>query len=238
MSDPHSSLEKRIKTIWKEPDFASFFEKTVKKKPHNMRNGSILFSDGDELSRLYFIKSGYVKLYRLSEDGKESISYLYGPGYVVGLRALLSKGEIAKHSAEALTDLVVISISHSEYFAAIAKYPEFLIDLAHYCLDRLEYTERTIETFVVTDTTARVAYFLSDVANRFCKNQKAPITLPIKLTHQRIAEFVGSIRETITIAMQRLEKAGCIKVQRGIVTIIDMKKLTRYALLERKTTHK
>src|SRR5207253_1952436 len=114
MSDSSQTFADRLSQIWEPPNFFSLFA-AMKRPAARMKKGRILFSDGDMLERLHYIQEGFVKLYRTSEDGKETITYLYGPGYVVGLRALLSKDKIAKHNAEALTDLQVVSITHSEY---------------------------------------------------------------------------------------------------------------------------
>lgn len=233
MTEESKTFSARLARIWEPPNFFSLVA-AIKRPPVKMKKGRILFSDGDPLERLYYIQEGFVKLYRTSDDGKETISYLYGPGYVVGLRALISKDSIAKHNAEALTDLQVVSITHKEYFDIISKYPAFIVDLTHYFMDRLESTERTIEGFVATDTTTRVAYFLSDFIKRFYNEDKPnDIILPLNLTHQRIAEFIGSSRETVTGAIQKLEKMGILTIDRGKVTIKNLSKLKKYAELNK-----
>lgn len=226
------TIANRILRIWEPPDFFTIFE-AIKRPPHPIRKGRILFSDGDPLERLYFIKEGFVKLYRIAGKGRETIAYLYGPGYVVGLRALLSKDNIAKHNAEALTDLLVITITHKEYFEIVGKYPAFAIDLTHYFMDRLEHTERMVEGFVVTDTTARIAFFFSDFVNRFCKKDEEDIVLPLPFTHQRIAEFVGALRETVSVSIGKLEKEGVLVIDKGRVNIIDLPKLHQFAQLDK-----
>jgi CRP/FNR family transcriptional regulator len=235
MADNPQTFNARLSHIWESPNFFSLVA-AIKRPPVSIKKGRILFSDGDVLERLHYIQEGFVKLYRVSEEGKETISYLYGPGYVVGLRALLSKDKIAKHNAEALTDLKVISISHGEYFDIVSKYPAFIIDLTHYFMDRLESTERTIEGFIATDVATRVAYFLLDFATRFSKTTKSQaVILPLPLTHQRIAEFIGSSREAVTLSIQRLEKDGVLTIEKGKVTINKLLKLQKYAQINKKT---
>ena len=75
--------------------------------------------------------------------------------------------------------------------------------------------------FITTDTTARIAIFLSDVARRFCKEafyKNEVISLPLKLTHQQIGEFVGALRETVTVSLNKLEKEGIIDNKKGKIT--------------------
>lgn len=97
-------------------------------------------------------------------------------------------------------------------------------------MQRLNYTERKLESMITTNVLTRIAIFLEDVALRFGSFDKEPITLPLPLTHQRIAEFIGSVRETVTVAIQRLEKEGVLKVNRGQVMILDLEKLQKQAM--------
>ena len=223
-----NKVYQRLLKIWDHPDFSDFFSEFVQKPSHLVKKGTVIFNHGDTLERLYFIKEGFVKLYRLSDEGRETTIYLYGPGSMLGVRALTSEDESAKHFAEAITDLQINTITRREYFDIVSNHPEYLLDLLHILIDRLNYTERKLEGFIITDTTARVAYFLYDCVIRFCKEEDN-IELPLPLTHQRIAEFVGSFRETVTLSMNKLEKEGILKFERGKVFILDLNKLRQYA---------
>lgn len=228
--DKPSNLEKRLQKIWEKPDFEIFAKKFSKKEPHLVKKGTVIFNEGDVLERLYFIHEGFVKLYRLSNEGRETTIYLYGPGNVLGIRALTSEDECARHFAEAITDLKINTIGRREYFEILKNQPEYLIDLLHIFINRLNYTEKKLEGFIITDTVARVAYFLTDLAQRFCNTRNSKVELPLPLTHQRIAEFVGSVRETVTVAVQKLEKENILKMEnKGKIVILDFKKLKSYS---------
>ena len=222
-------LDNRLQDIWQKPDFNLFFKTYSKSKSHLVKKGTVIFNEGDSLERLYFIKDGFVKLYRLSDQGRETTIYLYGPGNILGIRALTSKDECAKHYAEAITDLQIITLSRKDYMQILREHPEHIVDLLHVFINRLNYTERKLEGFIITDTTARVAYFLADCAERFGKVINGQYEIPLNLTHQRVAEFVGSFRETVTLALQKLEKDRVLKNDRGKITILDIKKLKKYS---------
>lgn len=224
-------LKSRILKVWESPDFSSFLKK-IHRKPHVIKEGTILFNEGDPLGRLYFVKEGFVKLYKLSEEGKETTSYLLGPNYVLGVRALLSKEECAFHTAEAITNLTIITVSRKEYFDIVTQHPEYLVDLVHIFMDRLDYTEKKLEGFIFADTTARVANFLLDSAKRFGKTKDRKTIIPLEMTHQRISEFVGSFRETVTLALHRLEKEGAIESSKSHITIVNKKILRKCALVK------
>lgn len=229
MDQVNNRLGKRIRAIWEDPKFELFFKSFSKNTPRLIKKGSIIFNEGDELDKVYFIHKGFVKLYQLSPEGRETTIYLYGPGQILGVRALTSEDKCARHFAEAITDLSMITINRKDYFEAVNKNPEYLLDLLHVFIDRLNYTERKLEGFIITDVTSRIAYFLLDIANRFCEGKTKNFELPLTLTHQRIAEFVGSFRETVTLSLNKLKKEGVLKDYRGKITILDLKKLNKSA---------
>lgn len=237
MNGNTSALKKRIENIWQPPDFKTFFQTYSKRPPQVIKKGTLLFNAGDQLERLYYIQEGFVKLYRLSEEGRETTIYLYGPGYVLGIRALTSEDKSAWHNAEAITQAKILTLSHKDYFEIVTNHPEHLLDLTHIFIDRLNYTERKLEGFITTDATARVAHFLYDCVRRFCPmpeiSNKKHIVLPLDLTHQRIAEFVGSFRETVTVAIKRLEEDKTLTINRGKITILNLKQLKDHALLQK-----
>jgi len=218
-------LGKRLSRIWDKPNFLDFFQNYSSRPVLKVKKGSLIFYEGDKPGKIFYIKSGFVKLFHASESGKDAIIYLYGPGSVLGLRALTSQDELLQHSAEAITDTQVITLSREEYLKAMEEHPEYIIDLLHLFIDRLDYTERKLSGFILTDVTARVANFIVNVAKRFGEKNGTRITIPVPLTHQRIAEFVGSFRETVTGSIQKLEKAGCIEFEGKTLTITNLKTL-------------
>lgn len=220
-----SQLSKRLDVIWQKPDFLTFFENYSSRPIIKIKKGSLIFYEGDRPGKIFFIKNGFVKLFHSSESGKDAIIYLYGPNSVLGLRALTSQNELLQHSAEAITDTQVITLSREEYLKAMEEHPEYIIDLLHLFIDRLDYTERKLSGFILTDVTARVANFIINIGNRFGEKKGNTITVPVPLTHQRIAEFVGSFRETVTGSIQKLEKSGCIEFEGKTLTIKNLKTL-------------
>jgi len=84
-------VKERLQKVWEPADFSSLFSNSAKYPTQLIRKNTIIFNSGDPLGRLYYIKEGYLKIYRLSEEGKETTSYLLGPGNVLGIRTLLTK---------------------------------------------------------------------------------------------------------------------------------------------------
>lgn len=229
MAESKTQLSKRLNNLWQGPDFFSFFEKYSKRPARRYKKDSTIFYEGDFSGKIYFIKSGFVKLYRMSENGRDAVIYLYGPGSILGLRALTAKDGILRHSADTLTECEISTMDTDEYRKILTDHPEYIVDLMHMFIKRLNSTETKLEGFILTDTEARIANFLVDVAQRFGIKKGKYIQLPLPLTHQRIADFVGAFRETATIAINKLEKENILTIKKGVVVINNMKTLEKKA---------
>lgn len=228
MDKQQQSLTERLNRVWDPADFTSLFSSPKTPPVQFVKKKTILFNTGDPLGRLYLLREGYIKIYRLSEEGRETTSYLLGPGQLLGIRTLLTKEDRTMHTAEAITNLKVQTISRKECFERIVNDPEILIELLQAFRDRLALTEKKYESFIYASTTPRVAIFLSDCAEKFGIKKQNGILIELELTHQRIAEFVGAFRETVTLAIHRLEDEGIIHVQRRTVTVLNLERLNNY----------
>ncbi len=231
MDQTQTKLSKKLSKIWEAGDFASFFEKYATRAPLKIKSGDTIFYEGDEPGKLYFVKSGFVKMFRMSPEGRSTVIYLYGPGSLIGVRALTSPDKQLRHTAEAITDTEIVTIPEANYLKALEENPEYILDLLHVFIDRLNLTERKLEGFILTDTTARVASFLYDLEERFGIKTDGKILIPLPLTHQTISEFVGAFRETVTVAVNRLIKEGILEDKRGKIVILDLPKLKQHALI-------
>lgn len=220
----NANLKNRFSRVWERPDLFAFFKKYAR-PPRLIKKGTVLFNPGDPLQGVYFIKEGFIKLYEVSEDGKETIIYLTGPGNMLSLRAIISKEQTAHQYTEAITDVVLYTMTMQEFFAVLVDNPEHIIDLVHVLIDRLNHAERRVEEFVAGNATLRVANFLYDAAMRFGQKKGKQILFPVGLTHQRIAEFVGAYRETVTLALNKLQKEKLIKTSWGKIVILNLNKL-------------
>ncbi len=220
-----STLRKRLDAVWESPDLDAFFKKYSLKKPIRIKKGNNIFYEGEETTRLFYIKKGFIKLYQSAEDGHEPVVYLYGPQSLLGLRALTAKDQAYWHTCEALTDCEVVAITTDEYKDVLAAHPEYMIDLLQMFIQRLNYTERRLFGFVTAETTTRVSAFLYDCMLRFGIKKGNKTLIPVPLTHQLISEFVGAARESITISMNKLVKQGVITHARGEVSVLDGQKL-------------
>ena len=73
---------------------------------------------------------------------------------------------------------------------------------------------------------------MRDCTFRFGEKKGKVVIIPLPLTHQRISEFVGAFRETVTIAIKKLTKERVISVDKSIISVLNFKKLEKFSKIE------
>jgi len=183
----------------------------------------MLFSPGVPSEAIYFIEQGRVRLTRLSTEGKTVILALLGPGDLIG-EAAWEAGEHDSY-AETLEDSRVYQISRESFQAFIRQNPEFGIRLIQIIGTRLKQAQARIEDLVFRQVPSRVARLLLTLAESHGKVTPKGIRVEFPLTHQEIADLVGSSRVTVTQILNRFRSSNWIDIESKRVTIHDLNAL-------------
>lgn len=144
---------------------------------------------------LWRIESGYVRTLTWSDLGKVTALGLWGPGDVVG------------RSLSCMTPLSVECLCQVQ--ATQLPYHTECTERELY--DRLHQHEFMQFMMVDSSTEGRLLKFFYWLAQRYGQLHNGRAQLPVKLTHQDLAEFVGSTRVTVTRLLGQLERKGVIQ---------------------------
>ncbi len=180
----------------------------------------MIFSPGAACDAIYFIEEGRVRLTRLSPEGKTVILALLGPGDLIGDAAW----ENMEHDsyAETLEDSRIYQISRETFQRLIKENPEFGIRLIQLIGGRLRQAQARIEDLVFRQVPSRVARLLLSLAENHGRVTPKGIRLEFPLTHQEIADLVGSSRVTVTQILNRFRDSHWINIESKRVTINDL----------------
>jgi len=189
-----------------------YFERVAvrQKFPQN----TILFSKGDESDSLYVVLSGRVKAIVQDEQGKEVILSIISPGEYFGEMAAID-GEPRSATIVTKEPTEVLVIRRDDFGKILSSNPGMVFDLVKVLLERFRKADEKIESLAFSSVYHRVATLLMQVA--MPKGQKWIIEE--KLTHQEVADMVGSSRETVSRAMKELVDAGYISMEARQITI-------------------
>ena len=176
--------------------------------------------DGNECTGVILIKTGSLRLYILSEDGKEITLYRLFPGDMCILSASCVLSTIT-------FDVFVDSEENSEcvvvggcaYAGLAERIPEVKMFALETAVSRFSDVMWVMQQILFMSMDKRLAIFLLDES---AKNESDTV----KLTHEQIAKYIGSAREVISRMLKYFVSEGIVEVSRsGGVKIIDKKKL-------------
>ncbi|HNB20865.1 MAG: Crp/Fnr family transcriptional regulator [Candidatus Obscuribacterales bacterium] len=180
----------------------------------------MVFSPGAPSEAIYFIEKGRVRLTRLSPEGKTVILALLGPGDLIG-EASWESGEHDSY-AETLEESRIYQISREAFQNFIRENPEFGLRLIQIIGGRLKQAQARIEDLVFRQVPSRVARLLVTLAESHGKVTPNGIRVEFPLTHQEIADLVGSSRVTVTQILNKFRSSHWIDIESKRVTIHNL----------------
>jgi CRP/FNR family cyclic AMP-dependent transcriptional regulator len=180
----------------------------------------VIFSPGVPSEAIYFIEMGRVRVTKLSAEGKTVILALLGPGDIIG-EAAWEAGEHDSY-AETLEDSRIYQIGREAFQALIRDNPDFGWRLIQIIGARLKQAQARIEDLVFRQVPSRVARLLISLAESHGKVTPNGIRVEFPLTHQEIADLVGSSRVTVTQILNKFRSSHWIEIESKRVTIHNM----------------
>jgi CRP/FNR family cyclic AMP-dependent transcriptional regulator len=177
---------------------------------------SIIINEGDENQSLYILESGRVKVYLSDENGREIVLSTQGPGEYFGEMALLDD---ATRSASVLTleESKIRMINKADFEKILRQKPEIALGVIKDLIRRLRQSTESVRSLALMDVYGRVARLLLSLS----EENNGYLTVTEKLTHQDIADRVGSSREMISRIFKDLKQGGYIEVEDKRITIKD-----------------
>ncbi len=186
---------------------------------HHYQRGESILSSTFECIGLLLIKSGTIRVYILSEEGKEVTLYRLAKGDICVMSAsCILKSITFDVCIEAEDDCEVIQMASSalSLLSSDNIYVEcFIYKLA---AERFSDVMWTMQDILFTSFDKRLAAFLLDET---AKNHSDTL----KMTHEQIAKYMGSAREVVSRMLKYFANEGYVTLSRGGVRIIDKESL-------------
>ena len=188
----------------------------------SVERGKTIFFPGDPAERMYLLRRGAVRLSRVYESGEEITVALLRENSIFGVLSLLTgqKSDRFYHSV-AFTRVEMLSAPASSVRRAIEQDARVGLLLLQGLSSRILQTETMIETLTHRDMSSRLVSFLLVLCRDFGVPSSQGITIDLKLSHQAIAEAIGSTRVTITRLLGDLRSAGLLEIERKRITVFD-----------------
>ena len=171
--------------------------------------GQSIFRAGGPLHGLFFIQQGTVKISAVSEQGKEAILVLPGSGDFVGEESLLPDNGSYLTTATAVTDCLLVAIEADELRLLLREHQRFSQAFVSFLLSRNRQLQESLADQLFDYSERRLAKILLSLAG--IKNDQIDKAALPRITHQTLAEMVGTTRPRVSFFMSRFRKLKLIE---------------------------
>jgi CRP/FNR family transcriptional regulator len=185
--------------------------------------GRQIFAEGDQVDGIALMMSGAVRVYKLSQTGREITLYRFGEGEscIITANAILNQQNFpAIAIVEQDAEVVMIPAEiFSDWVRRYDPWREFVFNL---------FSQRLASVMEIVDEVAfqrmdrRIASFLLE---------RSLIRNPIQITHQEIANEIGSSREVISRLLEDFAQREIVYLSRGEIVVLDTEGLKSYLTL-------
>ncbi len=175
--------------------------------------------DGSECTGVILINTGSLRVYMLSDDGKELTLYRLFSGDLCMMSASCVLESITHDVfVDAEEDSECLQISGPTFSYLARKYPYMKIFALEATAASFSEVMYAIEQMFFMSVEKRLAVFLLDEFSKTGSNV-------IKLTQEQIAKYMGSAREVVSRTLKSFSTDGIVSINRGGITILDKKQL-------------
>jgi len=188
--------------------------------------------NGEGVEYLNIIIEGAVKLSQIDPSSGRSITlFVLGPGDIFDIFPLLD-GKEHTTFATALQNTLLLRVKMSAAREWLKKFPEFNARMLPYLGSMMRELESFSERLVFDDTATRLAkLILKHTSGQKSENNHFPVELINRLSHETIAEMIGSVRSVVTSQLGKMREEGLILSRRGKLLVKELELLKeRYGL--------
>lgn len=178
----------------------------------DLRRRRFVYRAGEPSDALFIVARGRVKLCCVeAETNREAVIDILPTGALFGEYALYAASGAHQMSAAAFEQTRVVRIPADEFQLAMGESRELNNHTLRVLGQRLSRSERRVADFALDAIPARLEKLLADLSARYGREEEDGVLIDIALPHREIASIVGSTRESVTVRLNDLRRAGVIE---------------------------
>ncbi len=188
----------------------------------SLKHGDPLFDHGQPAARFFFLRSGQVKLFRVSADGHEKIIEILRPGQTFA-EAVMFMGNQGRYpvSCEAISDCELYAFEQKTFLQVLAESHEISFGILASMSRRLHMLVNQIDSLTLQNATYRLAMYLLEQAPRDAKAADVELTTP----KSAIASRLAIQPETFSRILGKLRDQGLVTVHGNQITLRNLQGL-------------
>ncbi len=167
---------------------------------------AVIFEEGSVGDYMYLIREGQVKVTKMSDDGREKILEMLEPGDFFGDMSLLDR-EPRSASVKTTLACMLLALSRQDFLDLLRQNSEVSMEMLRVLSRRLRETDEQIRELLFERVEARTRRIFVRMAKDTAPGDPTRCSTP-PVTHQQLADLVGTSRETITRVVKDLKDSG------------------------------
>ena len=187
--------------------------------------GSLLFVEGEMPRGIFILCSGRAKLTTSSTEGKTLIVKIAEPGEVLGASATIL-GKPYEVSAETIEPAQLNFLKRDDFLKLLGTNVEVCMHTAQQLSEKYHAAQREIRSLGLSQTTSeKLAKLLLDWCARGGEETAKGVRLKVLLTHEEIAQMIGTTRETVTRLLSDFKRKKIIEMKGSSVFVLEKNSL-------------
>jgi CRP-like cAMP-binding protein len=191
-----------------------------------IKRGELIQSPSTFREGLYMLKEGKLKLYKINPEGKQFIVSILGSGNVFGEIDSFSLGT-KDTFIETMDETILCSLGKEQFEQFLIERPQLTVRIMKELSKLLKERDAMLTQLALGNVRDRILHLLKTLAEKFGIPEDDYHNIDMPLSHQEIANMIGSTRETVTMVLNELSKDGVIKTGRMSVHI-NLNQLSEY----------
>lgn len=182
--------------------------------------GSILFVEGEDPRGVFVLCSGRAKLTTSSSEGRTLIVKLAEPGEVLGASATIL-GRPYEVSAETLEPSQLNFIKRDDFLRFLNAHADACMHTAQQLSEKYQSAQREIRSLGLAQSTSeKLGKLLLQWCDLHGENTPRGTRIKVLLTHEEVAQMIGTTRETVTRLLSEFKRKGIIEVKGSTIVIL------------------
>jgi CRP-like cAMP-binding protein len=215
----HDGLEEFYQKAIQHADLQAL---STDRKVNYIKKKQIIYAEGDEPIRFFFLKVGKVKTYQSNRDGKEFITGLYNSGDFFGHIAIIENTEY-QESSEALEVCEIIGIPKHDFLELITRNQLVANQFIKMLANDIQEKEKQLTQIAYNSIRKRTADALLKLSKKY-KNDSDE-TFAIKISRDDLASVVGTATESLIRTLSEFKSDKLIEINGSAIKILDERKL-------------
>jgi CRP/FNR family transcriptional regulator len=211
------------------PLFATLSEEEFKRIEHifqvkNYPKNQIIFLEEETGKYMYIVLAGKVKVTKATATGKETILAIHQEGDFFGEMALLD-GKTSPATVSSMEDCRIATIFHADFQRLLMANEKVVRQIILVLCGRLRQVWSQVQELSHSSADDRIRAGILQLSRKHGVQDARGIIINLKITHQELAELVGTSRETVTRALAQLQRKGIVLIEHRRIILLKPQEL-------------